>query len=68
MECLSDPFKNLLKKILDSDKLVIATIALKGSGLIGKIKERDDIKLFEITKHNRDSLLLEILKETETSS
>jgi len=68
MECLSDLFKNLLKKILDSGKLVIATIALKGSGLIAGIKERNDIKLFEITKHNRDSLLLEILKETETSS
>ena len=68
MECLSDTFKNLLKKIFNSGKLVIATIALKGSGLIAKIKERDDIKLFEMTKHNRDSLLLEILKETETSS
>jgi len=68
MECLSDPFKNLLKRIFDSGKLVIATIALKGSGLIAGIKERNDIKLFEITKHNRDSLLLEILKETKTSS
>jgi nucleoside-triphosphatase len=68
MECLSDPFKKLLKKIFDSGKLVIATIALKGSGLIAEIKERDDIKLFEMTKHNRDSLLLEILKETEASS
>jgi len=68
MECLSDPFKNLLKKIFDSGKLVIATIALEGSGLIAEIKERDDIKLFEMTKHSRDSLLLEILKETKTSS
>jgi nucleoside-triphosphatase len=64
MECLSEPFKNLLKKIFDSGKLVIATIALKGSGLIAEIKERHDTKLFEMTKYNRDSLLLEILKET----
>jgi nucleoside-triphosphatase len=67
MECLSDPFKNLLKKIFNSGKLVIATVALKGRGLIAEIKERQDIKLFEMTKHNRDLLLLEILKETETS-
>jgi nucleoside-triphosphatase len=67
MECLSDQFKNLLKKIFDSGKLVIATIALKGSGLITEIKERDDIKLFEITKHNRDSLLLEILGHLQMS-
>jgi nucleoside-triphosphatase len=67
MECLSDPFKNLLKKIFNSGKLVIATIALKGSGLIAGIKERDDIKLFEITKHNRDSLLFEILGHLQMS-
>jgi len=67
MECLSDPFKNLLKKILDSGKLVIATIALKGSGLIAGIKERNDIKLFEMTKHNRDSLLFEILGHLQMS-
>ncbi|MGA2466510.1 MAG: NTPase [Thermodesulfobacteriota bacterium] len=67
MECLSDRFKNLLKKIFDSGKLVVATIALKGSGLIAEIKERDDVKLFKITKHNRDSLLLEILGHLQMS-
>ena len=65
MECLSDPFKNLLKKIFNSGKLVIATIALKGSGLMAEIKEREDVKLFELTSHNRDTLFLEILKEVE---
>jgi len=65
MECFSDSFKNLLKKILNSGKLVIATIALKGSGLIAEIKERQDIKLFELTSHNRDTLFLEILREAE---
>ncbi len=68
MECLSDPFKNLLKKIFNSGKLVIATIAMKGGGLIAEIKERQDIKLFEMTKHNRDSLLSKVLKEMETFS
>ena len=60
MECLSDQFKKLLKEILDSEKWVIATIALKGSGLIADVKERKDVHLFEITKKNRDSLLKEI--------
>jgi nucleoside-triphosphatase len=60
MECLSDQFKRLLKEILDSGKWVIATIALKGSGLIAEVKERKDVRLFEITKKNRDSLLKEI--------
>jgi len=60
MECLSDQFKKLLNETLDSEKWVIATVALKGSGLIAEVKERTDIKLFEITKKNRDSLLKEI--------
>ena len=61
MECLSDQFKKLIKELLDSEKWVIATIALKGSGLIEEIKKRQDVKLFEITKGNRDFLLREIL-------
>ena len=65
MECLSDRFKKLLKEILDSEKWAIATIALKGIGLIAEVKERQDIRLFEITKKNRDILFSEILKEVE---
>ena len=65
MECLSDRFKNLLKKIFSSGKLVIATIALKGGGLIAEIKEGEDVKLFELTHRNREALLSEILKEIQ---
>jgi nucleoside-triphosphatase len=61
MECLSDRFKKLLKESLDSEKWVIATLALKGTGLIAEVKRRKDIKLFEITKKNRDSLFSRIL-------
>jgi nucleoside-triphosphatase len=63
MECLSTQFKTILKEILDSEKWVLATIALKGSGLIEEVKGREDVKIIEITKKNRDSLFLEILKE-----
>jgi len=63
MECLSDKFRKTLKDILDSEKRVIGTIALKGSGLIAEIKEREDIKLFEISQSNRETLLSEILEE-----
>jgi len=64
MECLSDRFKKVLKEILESDKLLIATIAWKGGGLIEEIKKRSDVKLFDISPGNRDSLLSEILKES----
>jgi nucleoside-triphosphatase len=68
MECLSLAFEKILNGILDSEKWVIGTIALKGSGLIAEVKRRKDIQLFEITKKNRDSLFSEILKEVRIES
>ena len=66
MECLSEKFKKLLKEILDSEKALVATIAIKGGGLIEEIKKRDEIKIFEITPSNRESLLFEILRNIKT--
>ncbi len=68
MECLSSQFKKLLEEILNSEKWVIATIALKGSGPIERVKKRQDVRLFEITQKNRDALFSEILKEVEIGS
>jgi len=61
MECLSLKFQKLLIKILDSEKAVLATIALKGSGFIAQIKKRKDVLLYEISEDNRNSLFSEIL-------
>lgn len=63
MECFSEKFKTLVKKLLDSETIFISTIALKGSGFIAEVKERNDIKLLEILLANRNSLLSEILKK-----
>jgi len=68
MECLSDRFKNLLKKILDSGKLVVATIAFKSGGFIENIRKRPDVKLFELKENNRNDLLSEILREVKGSN
>ncbi len=65
MECFSNHFEKLLEEILDSEKWVIATIALKGTGLIAGVKERQDVELFKITRKNRESLFAEILTEVE---
>ncbi len=56
MECLSRRFVALMKEVLDSEKLVIATIALKGRGFIAEVKARGDVKLFEVTAKNRDAV------------
>jgi nucleoside-triphosphatase len=63
MECYSERFVSLMRKLLDSDTLVIATIARKGGGLIAEIKERADIRLFELSLENRGRLVHEILSE-----
>jgi len=65
MECLSNKFKEIIEKLLDSEKIVVATIALKTGGYISDIKRRDDTKVFELTRANRNHLFSEILTEIE---
>ncbi len=65
MECFSEKFRTLIRKILDSEKVFISTVALKGSGLITEVKKREDVKLIEISMSNRNSLLYEILELIE---
>jgi len=57
MECFSDKFIRLLDGALASDRLIIATIALKGGGFIAEVKKRADVDLYEITRENRDLLV-----------
>lgn len=45
MELFSGKFKRLVVEILDSKKLVIATIALIGNGLIAEVKRKKDVKM-----------------------
>jgi len=61
MECFSKMFTDLVIELLSSNKLVVATVALKGTGLIAHVKSRQDIELIEITKDNRNYLLPNIL-------
>ena len=61
MECFSKLFTDLVMELLSSNKLVIATVALKGTGLIAQVKRRPDIELIEITTNNRNHLLPSIL-------
>lgn len=56
MELLSDRFRGLLRDVLNSEKKLIATIALEGEGFIREIKQRSDVRLVEVTPLNRESL------------
>ena len=56
MESHSHRFKKLVRKLLGSEKPVLATIALTGGGFIDEIRKRTDVRLVELTQTNRDSM------------
>jgi nucleoside-triphosphatase len=62
MECFSEEFNLIISTTLDSKKTLIATIALKGGGLIARIKQRTDIRLFEVRRNKQDALMTQILE------
>ena len=62
MECFSAKFNKLLIEILESRKMVLATIAQKGGGVISRIKKRPDIRLFEITRDTQDAVFKKIIQ------
>jgi nucleoside-triphosphatase len=63
MELLSQHFRRLILDVLNTEKMLLASIALQGRGLIQEIKQRPDVHLLEVTRNNRDRLAAEILAE-----
>lgn len=61
MELFSDLFKTLVREIVNSNRRLLAAIALRGGGIILEIKQRPDVYLLKATKANRDRLPEEIL-------
>ena len=63
MECLSRRFQQMIREILGSERLLIATIAQHGGGLIEEIKRRPDVRIYTLTAQHRDAMLETILAE-----
>ncbi len=63
MEFFSQLLRERLVETLDSTCPTLGTIALKGMGLIKRIKQRTDVDLFTLTRKNRSSLGGEILRK-----
>jgi len=61
MECHSKKFRDMVIKLLRSDKTIIATIAMKGGGLVADIKKRADIDLMVLTQLNREAIFTVIV-------
>jgi len=62
MECLSGKFLALINELLDSEKTLIATVAVVGGGIISDVKRRQDARIFQVIAANRDSLASEIVR------
>ncbi len=61
MECLSPRFVAAMRHLLSSDRLVVATVAKQGEGLIAEAKRWPGATLWEVSRPNRDRLPDEIL-------
>ena len=61
MECFSDRFRELVVAALNSDRAVLATIALRGNRFIESLKARPDITLLRVTQQNRNQLADQVL-------
>jgi nucleoside-triphosphatase len=62
MECFSEKFISAVRRLFASEKSVLATVAQKGKGLISEVKKYPNIKLFNLTRSDRDRTIAEILQ------
>ena len=62
MECFSKKFTAAVRRLFESDKPVLATVAKKGSGLISEIKNYPNIQLYALAPTNREKIVAEILE------
>ncbi|HTO87018.1 MAG TPA: nucleoside-triphosphatase [Thermoanaerobaculia bacterium] len=56
MESLSPRFVQTVESLVDSAKVFVATVALRGEGLIESVKRRPDVLLWTVTRANRDEM------------
>ncbi len=60
MECFSTRFRALVDELMRADRVVVATIAEKGGGIISTVKRSPGALLYEITRGNRDAIYMRV--------
>ncbi len=66
MECLSQRFIQEVEALLDSSKMLIATVGLKAGGFPAKVKNRPDCRMVTVNLNNRSTLAATLLPEIAT--
>ena len=56
MECLSARFVDTVERLLESESVFVATVALRGGGFIDEVKRRRDVQLWRVSRSNRDEM------------
>jgi nucleoside-triphosphatase len=56
MECFSEPFVGAVARLLEDPRPLVATVALRGPGLISEVKQRIDVELWQVTIENRQRM------------
>jgi len=67
MECLSAVFVGAMRAVLGSGRLVVASVALKGPGLISETRRWPGARLWQVSRENRDALPAEIARAVRDS-
>jgi nucleoside-triphosphatase len=57
MECLSVRFVAGMRRLLEANRPVAATVARSGGGFIAEVKRHPRAELWEVTPRNRDALV-----------
>ena len=63
MECLSARFRELVRDCLASPVPLLATIALRGTPPIEKIKARPDVRVIAMSREDREEKFREVVGE-----
>lgn len=61
MECLSAKFREIVLRLVSGQSLLLATIALRGTPFMEKIRSWPGVKLLEITPSSRKTIQTEVL-------
>jgi nucleoside-triphosphatase len=57
MECFSTRFVAAMRRVLEGDRPVAATLARSGGGFIAEVKRQPGAEVWEVTPRNRDDLV-----------
>jgi nucleoside-triphosphatase len=68
MECFSEKFVDAIRRLLKSDKSVLATVAQKGPGLIQQVKSYPGVELLHLTRENRDEATQQVVDRLISST